>query len=170
MNDIIVRVRFGSHTAALFIVVPLLVASSHRVALGEEFGLPPSGLNVGQLVAALRQLGFDLVLDVNTAADLTICEEGTELLQRLQSGKSYDMPLFTSCCPGWMTLVEKSMPELADSISTSKSPHMMYGAVLKEFRQELLGHNHVYLTSVMPCVKKRGESDRACFVRPADQE
>lgn len=120
---------------------------------------------MGKLVAALRRLGFDLVLDVNTAADLTICEEGTELLYRLQSGEEYDKPLFTSCCPGWMTLVEKSMPDVAPSISTCKSPHMMYGALLKEFRQELLGVDQVYLTSVMPCVKKRGESDRPCFVR-----
>lgn len=141
-----------------------------RVAIAEEFGVPIAELPPGKLVAAIRQLGFDLVLDVNTAADLTICEEGTELLNRLKaevdSGKTSEMPLFTSCCPGWMTFVEKSKAEdVVENISTTKSPHMMYGAVLKEFRRELLGRDEVYLTSIMPCIKKRGESDRPCFVR-----
>ena len=144
-----------------------------RVAIAEEFGVPIAELPPGKLVAAIRQLGFDLVLDVNTAADLTICEEGTELLNRLKaevdSGKTSEMPLFTSCCPGWMTFVEKSKAEdVVENISTTKSPHMMYGAVLKEFRRELLGRDQVYLTSVMPCIKKRGESDRPCFVRTQD--
>eukprot|EP00977_Amphora_coffeiformis_P022727 scaffold11394_cov183-Amphora_coffeaeformis.AAC.12 len=156
------------------------VAPSVRVGIGEEFGLDPHEITPGQLVASLKKLGFDAVLDTNTAADLTIMEEGTELLQRIQKKMMDDkadvpfgqakpgskpMPLFTSCCPGWMCLVEKSNPELAAYISTCKSPHMMYGAILKTYSQELLGKpaNQVYFCSIMPCVRKRGESDQAAF-------
>ena len=150
------------------------VAPSVRVGIGEDFGLEPNEMTSGQLVAGLRKLGFDVVLDTNSAADLTIMEEGTELLQRLskkidglepEGPSSHTMPLFTSCCPGWMNLVEKSNPELAPYISTCKSPHMMYGAIVKKYSQELLGlpSNDVYFCSIMPCVRKRGESDAAAF-------
>jgi iron only hydrogenase large subunit-like protein len=123
-----------------------------------------------------------MVLDTNTAADLTIIEEGTELLHRLKNRRSNSepflsatgsnkkdekpLPLFTSCCPGWLTCVEKIEPGLAAYISTCKSPHMMYGAVVKEFSEQLFGvkPGRIYLTSVMPCVRKRGESDRPVFV------
>lgn len=130
------------------------------------------------MVASLKELGFDLVLDTNTAADITIVEEGTELLHRLEALQEQQdaafaqgdpgpapMPLFTSCCPGWMNYVEKSEPDLAPYLSTCKSPHMMYGAVLKEYSEEMLGlpADQVYFTSVMPCVRKRGESDFAAF-------
>lgn len=148
-----------------------------RVAISEEFGLEPGQFTPGQLVASLKRLGFDLVLDTNTAADITICEEGTELWARLQArdknqvsfGKGdpapQPLPLFTSCCPGWMLYIEKSEPELSPYISSCKSPHMMYGALIKHYCNELLGEKpgKVYLTSVMPCVRKRGESDRECF-------
>jgi iron-only hydrogenase group A len=141
--------------------------------LSEEFGKEPGTYSSGHLVAALKALGFDLVLDTNTAADLTVCEEATELIQRInaarqpQSFSSKPLPLFTSCCPGWMNLVEKSYPELAPYISTCKSPHMMYGAVLKEYASEWLHQpaSDVYICSIMPCVRKRGESDRPAFVR-----
>lgn len=131
------------------------------------------------MVAALKALGFDLVLDTVTAADLTIMEEGTELLHRIQAhvdnlnhkklGEATDdhepLPMFTSCCPGWMGFIEKSNPELAPYISSCKSPHMMYGATVKAHSQELFGvpADQVYFASVMPCIKKRGESDRAAF-------
>ena len=125
-------------------------------------------------MAALKKLGFDLVLDTNTAADLCIMEEGTELLHRLKAkaelkpfgeGGRNALPMFTSCCPGWLQLIEKSEPELAPYVSSCKSPHMMYGAFMKKYSEEILGHpaNKVYFTSVMPCVRKRGESDRQCF-------
>jgi iron only hydrogenase large subunit-like protein len=108
------------------------------LALPEEFGLAPGAFSSSSIVASLKELGFDLVLDVNTAADLTIMEEGNELLQRLQARQERSkeegavtfgqgdpgpapMPLFTSCCPGWMTFIEKSEPELAPYISTCKS-------------------------------------------------
>lgn len=160
-------------------VVALLL---RRVAISEEFGLEPGKYDPGQLVAALKKLGFDLVLDTNTAADITICEEGTELLHRLRarkaSGRSQQqfglpggdpgpepLPLFTSCCPGWMNYVEKSAPELAPYISSCKSPHMMYGALVKNYCQDWFGEKpgNVYFTSVMPCVRKRSESDHECF-------
>ena len=148
-----------------------------RVAISEEYGLPPNAYTPGHLVAALKAAGFDLVLDTNTAADLTIMEEGTELLRRLQAqidnrncgldnNPSPDpLPLFSSCCPGWLNFVEKGDPELAQYISSCKSPHMMYGSVIKEYSQELLGvpAREIYLASVMPCLKKRGESDHAAF-------
>jgi len=169
----------GSDTGPKMVVAQ--VAPSVRVGIGEEFGLEPADLHPGQLVAALKELGFDLVLDTNSGADLTIVEEGTELLQRLSkkldSNKeprvpfgtaapgSQPLPLFTSCCPGWMNLVEKSYPELAPYVSTCKSPHMMYGAVVKRYAEQLLGvpAEQVYFCSVMPCVRKRGESDAAAF-------
>ena len=157
------------------------VAPSVRVAIPEEFGLEPGSLPTGKLVAALKKLGFDLVLDTNTAADLTICEEGTELLHRLKAKAenaesqkfgegdpgSEPLPLFTSCCPGWMACVEKGAPEIAPYVSTCKSPHMMYGALLREYSEEMLGRpaDNVYVCSVMPCVRKRGESDHAAFQR-----
>jgi iron only hydrogenase large subunit-like protein len=127
--------------------------------------LPPGAVSAGELVAALKELGFDLVLDITTAADLTICEEGTELLhrlkaqqeakyrckeQKLEKGGAEDaelratsMPLFTSCCPGWLQFVEKSAPELTPYISSCKSPHLMYGAILKAHCMEMFGTNSV---------------------------
>ena len=140
------------------------VAPAVRVAIPEEFGLEPGTVPVEKLVTALKELGFDLVLDTSTAADLTICEEGTELLHRIQArvenanmkfGESNPgpepLPLFTSCCPGWMTMVEKNAPGIAPYVSTCKSPHMMYGALLKEYSEEMLGQpaDKVYFCSVM---------------------
>ena len=151
-------------------------APSVRISFPEIWSEEPGSFNTGQLVASLKKLGFDIVLDTNTAADLTICEEGTELLNRImarqklkeEAGGDSDaepLPLFTSCCPGWMTMVAKSAPELIPYISTCKSPHMMYGAVVKCNSQELFGRpaEEIYTCSVMPCVKKRGESDHAIF-------
>jgi len=150
---------------AAFLTNTLFKMHSSRISISEEFGLEPGEISPEQLVAALKELGFDLVLDTNTAADLTILEEGTELLHRLRD-KDSALPLMTSCCPGWLTYVEKSDPDLAPYISTCKSPHMMYGAFIKEYSDELLGQpsDAVYFASVMPCVRKRGESDRPVFV------
>jgi iron-only hydrogenase group A len=141
------------------------------------FGLEPGAFSQGKLVAALKELGFDLVLDTNTGADITICEEAAELLARLRAKGSQgpsefgtpggSLPMFTSCCPGWLAYIEKSAPELSGYISSCKSPHMIYGALIKEYSRDLLGvtPDHVYLTSIMPCVRKRGESDQECFRR-----
>ena len=109
-------------------------APSVRVAFSEVFGKEPGAFKADLLVASLKAIGFDLVLDTNTAADLTICEEGQELLERIlareeskETGTTPNkpLPLFTSCCPGWMKLVEKSAPEMIPYISTCKSPHMV---------------------------------------------
>ncbi len=159
------------------------VAPSVRVVIPEEFGREPCTLGTGNLIASLKAIGFDLVFDTNTGADLTICEEGHELLQRIKTkmrnaekveeGKESNtttsntksMPLFTSCCPGWLNLVQKSSPELIPFISTCKSPHMMFGAIVKEFSTQLFNvpAEKVYFCSVMPCVRKRGESDHVAF-------
>ena len=150
-------------------------APSVRISFPEIYGEEPGSFDTGQLVASLKELGFDFVLDTNTAADLTICEEGTELLHRImarqalkekESGRDAEpLPLFTSCCPGWMSMVAKSAPELIPYISTCKSPHMMYGAVVKRNSEELFGRPpaEIYTCSVMPCVKKRGEADHPIF-------
>jgi iron-only hydrogenase group A len=144
-------------------------APSVRIAFSEVFGHEPGAFKADLLVASLKSIGFDLVLDTNTGADLTICEEGHELLKRIldkeQDDKERALPLFTSCCPGWMKFVEKSAPEVIPYLSTCKSPHMMYGAVVKRFSKELLGcePHEIYLCSVMPCLLKRGESDALVF-------
>lgn len=151
-------------------------APSVRISFPEMYGKEPGSFDTGQLVASLKELGFDIVLDTNTAADLTICEEGTELLHRIMARQNLKeegrgdhdaepLPLFTSCCPGWMSMVAKSAPELIPYISTCKSPHMMYGAVVKRNSEELFGRlaTEIYTCSVMPCVKKRGESDHSIF-------
>ena len=124
------------------------------------------------MVASIKALGFDLVLDTNTAADLTVMEEGHELLNKVKAKAANPdaadhMPLFTSCCPGWLAFVEKSAPEFAPYVSSCKSPHMMFGALLKAYSQDMFGvpADRIYVCSVMPCVRKRGESDQVVFVR-----
>ena len=156
-------------------------APAVRVALSEEFGEPPGAFSGGQLVAALRALGVDKVVDTNTAADLCVCEEGTELLQRLleaeedseegeevtESSEKAVLPMFTSCCPGWIQLVEKSMPDVWPYISSCKSPHMMLGALLKRVTKDVWGGHEpeqIYLASVMPCVRKKAESEKPQYV------
>ena len=146
-------------------------APAVRVAFSELFGYEPGALKANVLVASLKAIGFDLVLDTNTAADLTICEESQELLHRVMARKEPDgsktgMPLFSSCCPGWMKFVNKSEVEIIPHLSTCKSPHMMYGAVLKRLSKELIGcePHEIYICSVMPCVLKKTESDAPIFV------
>ena len=128
-------------------------------------------------MGALQKLGFDLVLDMNTSADMTICEEATELLHRIQTrlnqsekdpnGHQPHMPLFSSCCPGWLNFVEKFEPDLAKDISTCKSPQQIYGSIVKEYSQDFLQvpDEKVYVCGIMPCVLKKGEADRPVFVR-----
>lgn len=139
------------------------VAPAVRVAIGEELGLPPGTAATGKLVAALRKLGFDYVFDVLAGADITIMEEGTELLHRIRDGGV--LPMFTSCCPGWIEFVEKCDPDLIPHLSSAKSPHMMEGALIKEIFSQKLGKNEADLSvvSIMPCVRKQGEADRIHF-------
>ena len=136
------------------------IAPAVRASLGEEFNLP-IGTNVtGQIVTGLRRLGFKKVFDTNFAADLTIMEEASELITRIN--KHENLPMFTSCCPGWVKFAEQTFPEILDNISTCKSPHEMEGAILKTFYAEKMGLNpeNIFVVSVMPCTVKKYESDR----------
>ncbi|OWY02928.1 [FeFe] hydrogenase, group A [Thioclava sp. IC9] len=141
------------------------VAPATRIAISEEFGLESGTVSTGRLINALRLLGFDYVFDTNFAADLTIMEEGTELLSRLEAGT--DLPLFTSCCPGWVNWVELNRPDLLPHLSTTKSPQQMHGAIAKRGRfARSLGPDFAdgkaepYVVSVMPCTAKKDEAQR----------
>lgn len=141
------------------------VAPATRVAISEEFGMKPGTVSTGRMINALRELGFDYVFDTNFAADLTIMEEGTEFLARLK--KQEKLPLFTSCCPGWVNWVEINRPDLLQHLSTTKSPQQMHGALTKRgaFARSLgadfaAGEAEPYVVSVMPCTAKKDESLR----------
>lgn len=144
-------------------------APAVRVSLPELYDEAPGTYDAEILVASLKALGFDVVLDTNTAADLTICEEATELLHHIKARQEGNIdesqPLFTSCCPGWLFFLEKSAPDLMPYLSSCKSPMMMFGAVIKRNSQELFGLSPGQILSVgiMPCVAKRQESDEAIF-------
>ena len=136
------------------------VAPAVRVALGEEFGLP-IGTNVkGKMVTALRKMGFDKVFDTNTGADLTIMEEAHEFVERLTNNE--EMPMITSCSPGWIKFIEMNYPELLGHLSSCKSPHEMFGAILKTYYAEKAKVNpeKMCVVSVMPCVAKKFERSR----------
>ena len=135
-------------------------APAVRVALGEEFGMP-IGTNVtGKMVAALKRLGFDKVFDTNTGADFTIMEEGTEFMQRLN--ENYNLPMITSCSPGWVRYVEANYPENIKYLSSCKSPHEMFGALIKTYYAEKnnIDPEKIYVVSVMPCIAKKYERQR----------
>jgi len=135
-------------------------APSVRVTLGECFGMP-IGTNVeGKMITALRRLGFDKVFDVNNAADVTIMEEGTEFLHRLQHGGT--LPLITSCSPGWIRYCEQHAPEMIPNLSTCKSPQQMFGALVKSYYAEKAGIDpkDIFVVSIMPCTAKKYEVAR----------
>jgi len=141
-------------------------APAIRAALGEEFDYEPGTRVTGKMVSALRRLGFDAVFDTNFAADLTIMEEGTELLTRLKKAlvdkEEVALPMFTSCSPGWINYMEHFNPEYTDNLSTCKSPQQMFGALAKTFYAEKLGKKaeDIYVVSVMPCTAKKFECSR----------
>ena len=140
--------------------VVVQTAPAVRVALGEEFGIE-IGTNVkGKMVTALRHLGFDKVFDTNTGADFTIVEEGTEFLDRFQNGGT--LPMITSCSPGWVRYLELNYPELIPNLSTCKSPHQMFGALIKSYYAEKnnIDPSKIYVVSVMPCIAKKFERTR----------
>ncbi len=141
-------------------VVIVQPAPAVRVALGEEFGMPMGTRVTGKLAAALRRMGFDKVFDTNFGADLTIMEEGTELLQRIQNGGV--LPMITSCSPGWIKFIEHNFPDLLPNLSTCKSPHQMLGAIIKSYYAKTAGIDpkNIFTVSVMPCVAKKFESKR----------
>lgn len=136
------------------------VAPAVRAALGEEFGLEAGTSVTGKMVAALKQLGFDKVFDTQFTADLTILEEGTEFLHRLQNNGK--LPLITSCSPGWVNFCETFYPEFMDNLSTCKSPQQMFGAMAKTYYPEKSGIDpaSIYSVSVMPCTAKKAEAAR----------
>ena len=146
--------------------VVVQTAPAIRAGLGECFGLPPGTRVTGRMTAALRRLGFAAVFDTNFTADLTIIEEGTELLRRLQTalvdGKPVALPQFTSCCPGWIKFAEYFHPDLLPNLSTAKSPQQMFGAVAKTYYAQKLGRKpgEITVVSVMPCTAKKFEAQR----------
>ena len=135
------------------------VAPAVRAAWGEDFDLTPEQATVGRMVATLKAMGFDYVFDTNFSADLTIMEEGSEFIQRMTNPGSAPMPMFTSCCPGWVRFVKIKYPELADNLSTAKSPQQMFGAVTKTYFARKLGVDpeRIFCVSVMPCSAKKYE-------------
>ena len=140
--------------------VVVQTAPAVRVALGEEFGMP-IGTNVeGKMVTALKMLGFDKVFDTNTGADLTIMEEANEFIERFKENK--EIPMITSCSPGWIRYIELNYPELLGHLSSCKSPHQMFGAILKSYYAEKEGIDpkKMFVVSVMPCVAKKFERTR----------
>jgi len=135
-------------------------APAVRAALGEEFGMPIGTAVTGKMVAALRRLGFKKVYDTNFAADLTIMEEGTELLGRIKNGGK--LPMITSCSPGWINYAEYNYGDLLDHLSTCKSPQQMQGAILKSYYAEKNGLDpkDIFVVSIMPCTAKKDEKER----------
>ena len=135
-------------------------APSVRVTLGECFGMPIGSNVEGKMVSALRRLGFDKVFDVDTAADFTIIEEGTEFIHRLQEGGA--MPMITSCSPGWIRFCEQHYPEFVPNLSSCKSPQQMFGSLVKSYYAEKAGIDpkDIYVVSIMPCTAKKYEVKR----------
>ena len=144
-------------------------APAVRAALGEEFGMPAGTLVTGKMVAALRRLGFDYVFDTDFAADLTILEEGTELLNRLSAYMAGDpnvkLPILTSCCPAWVKFFEHQFPEMKDIPSSARSPQQMFGSIAKTYFAEKIGvkRENLVVVSIMPCLAKKYESSRPEF-------
>ena len=144
-------------------------APAVRAALGEEFGLEAGTLVTGKMASALRELGFDYVFDTDFAADLTIMEEGSELLDRLSKhlagDKEVKLPILTSCCPAWVKFFEHNYPEMKDIPSTARSPQQMFGSIAKTFFADKIGvdRKKLIVVSIMPCVAKKYECSRDEF-------
>lgn len=140
--------------------VVVQVAPAVRAALGEEFGMKVGTAVTGKMVAALKRLGFDKVYDTNFAADLTIMEEGTELLGRIKNGGV--LPMITSCSPGWINYAEYNYGDLLPHLSSCKSPHQMMGAIIKTYYAEKnnIDPENIYVVSIMPCTAKKFEKER----------
>ncbi|HBE80698.1 MAG TPA: ferredoxin [Firmicutes bacterium] len=140
--------------------VVVQTAPAIRVAIGEEMGLAPGSIVTGKLVAALRRLGFAKVFDTDFSADLTILEEGNELLQRI--GGNGKLPMITSCSPGWIKYIEHFYPEMLEHLSTCKSPQQMFGALAKTYYANKAGiaPEKIFMVSIMPCTAKKYECQR----------
>ncbi len=147
--------------------VVVQTAPATRVALGEDLGLEAGHVVTGKMVAALKRVGFDSVLDTDFSADLTIMEEGTELLTRLKKvlvdkDPTVKLPMATSCSPGWIKFIEHTFPEYLDNLSTCKSPQQMFGALAKTYyaQKRNIAPENIVSVSIMPCVAKKFEADR----------
>jgi len=151
-------------------VVVAQIAPAVRVAIGELFGMKPGTLLIGQIVAALKMLGFDKVFDTSFAADLTVLEEANEFLKRKTENKK--LPQFTSCCPGWVKYAEQYYSEFLPNLSTCKSPQQMFGAIAKEILPEQLGikRENLVVVSIMPCTAKKVEANRPEFTHGKEKE
>ena len=147
--------------------VVVQVAPAVRAALGEEFGMPIGTRVTGKMFASLRRMGFDKIYDTNFAADLTIMEEGTELLGRIQKGGK--LPMITSCSPGWIRFAEFYYPDFLENLSTCKSPHQMEGAIIKTYyaKRKNIDPKNIFVVSIMPCTSKKTESTREEMFNPA---
>ncbi len=156
--------------------VVVQTAPAVRVALGKDFGYEPGSDVTGKMVSALRQLGFDYVFDTDFAADLTIMEEGTELLGRIKEflagNEEVKLPLMTSCCPGWVSFMEQHYPDMLDNLSTAKSPQQMFGAIAKNYFAPIAGvdRKDLVVVSIMPCVAKKFECGREEFAVDGDAD
>lgn len=141
--------------------VVVQVAPSVRAAWGEDLGLSREEATTGKIVSALKYMGVDYVFDTNFSADLTIMEEGNELVERLKHGNNgCTYPMFTSCCPGWVRFIKSQYPDMVKCLSTAKSPQQMFGAIFKGYYAKKLGLNpeEIFLVSIMPCVAKKREA------------
>lgn len=151
-------------------------APAVRAALGEEFGYEPGTLVTGKMAAALRRLGFNYVFDTDFAADLTIMEEGTEMLDRLTrfigGDKEVKLPILTSCCPAWVNFFEHNFPDMLDVPSTARSPQQMFGAIAKTYFADKLGidRKNLVVVSIMPCLAKKYECTREEFSTNGDPD
>ena len=147
--------------------VVVQTAPAIRAAIGECFGMDPGTLVTGKMTTALRRMGFDAIFDTNFSADLTIMEEGTELLTRLKRAlvdkEEVALPMFTSCSPGWISFMEYYYPDMLENLSTCKSPQQMMGAMVKTYYAQKIGKkpDEIFMVSVMPCTAKKFEAARA---------
>ncbi len=148
--------------------VIIQTAPSVRAGIGEFFGYPIGTPLTGKMVGAIKKLGFDRVFDTDTAADLTIMEEGTEFINRVQNGGK--LPLITSCSPGWIKFCEHEFPDFIDNLSSCKSPQQMFGALIKSYyaKKHNIAPEKIFCVSVMPCTAKKFESYRGEMIEDVD--
>lgn len=143
------------------IITVVQIAPAVRSAYAEELGLSSDVATVNRLAGALKTIGFDYVFDTSFTADLTIMEEGMELIRRLKAGDLEKYPMFTSCCPGWVRFINSQYPDMVDRLSSAKSPQQMFGAVIKNYYATKLGvsPDKICCVSIMPCTAKKGEAE-----------
>ena len=146
-------------------IVAVQVAPAVRAAWGEQLGLTRGEATIGKILDSLKKMGVDYAFDTTFSADLTIMEEGTEFIKRFTSGEQKHLPMFTSCCPGWIRFIKTQYPGLVKYLSTAKSPQQMFGSVMKTYFAEQLkvAPERIYTVSVMPCVAKKAEREMELF-------